>query len=436
MLEQECKKRIEEDFEAHKAAGQRQNYYLNHCSFNRGGEGLEVVYIPKIFDAKMKQKFSWIVETTYGIFEKMIRHYIEDADYRKLFGFSKEIEELICVPNLYDSYLPQARFDIFYHEEDDTFGFCEINADGAGAMNRQNELFYSLRYNKLYQEMDGEFSYMDPMSACMDAILSLYETYEKKVERPNIAILDFLKDDSSYAEFLEYAKRYRELGYDAQVYDVREVRYRDGALYAPDGMKIDLVYRRAVTTDLIAHWDEVQDFIGAIRDQNVCVMGSLCTQVVHNKMLSIVIHMPETTALLTEEEAAFVKEHFPYTERLDAGKMDFYLEDKDKWIIKPLDSYMCTGVWLGADLTEEEWKARLSECAGSPYIIQEVYPYERTPNIDFDEKDAEFKPYVNMEGLYVFDGKFGGVFHRQAVGNAIISEVNERSLPTVFMETE
>jgi hypothetical protein len=123
MWEEECRKRIEADPTTHKKAAARQNYYLNHCSFNRGGEGLEAVYIPKIFDAHTKQKFEWIVETTYGIFEKMIRHYLEDAQYRKLFGFPKEIEELICVPNLYDSYLPQARFDIFYHEEYESFGF-------------------------------------------------------------------------------------------------------------------------------------------------------------------------------------------------------------------------------------------------------------------------------------------------------------------------
>ena len=435
MLEQEMRQMVEADFDAHRASGERQNYYLNHCSFNRGGETLEAVYLPKLFDQKTKKKFEWIVETTYGIFEKIILHYIEDADYRKGFGFPREIEELICVPNLYRSYLPQARFDIFYHEADESFGFCEINADGAGAMNRQLELQNSLKENLLYRQLSDKYQFemYDPIDQCIHALLDLYDTYEKKIDHPNIAVLDFLYEGSSLAEFEIFAERFRSMGYQAQVCDVTKVRYHDGALYAPDGMRIDLVYRRAVTTDLISHLDEVQDFLQAIRSQDACVMGSICTQVVHNKSLSVMLHRPETLELLTPEEQAFVKEHFPYTARLTEAERSRYEADKDRWIIKPEDSYMCDGVYLGTDVEQEEWNRLLQECAGKPYIIQELYPYERTDNIDFAAEHPRFEQYVNMEGLYVFGGHLGGVFHRQAVGNAIISEVNERSLPTLFL---
>ena len=39
----------------------------------------------------------------------MIHHYLESASYRAKFGFPKEIEELILVPNGYDCNLPVAR---------------------------------------------------------------------------------------------------------------------------------------------------------------------------------------------------------------------------------------------------------------------------------------------------------------------------------------
>lgn len=439
MLEEDMKQMVEQDPERHRKSGEEQVYYLNHCSFNRGGEVLEAVYLPKIFNQKTKQRFSEIVDVTYGIFEKIIRRYVEDPDYRVPFGFPQPIEELICVPNLYDSYLPQARFDIFYHEQDDTFGFCEINADGAGAMNRQIELNRSLKYNALYQDLQKQyqFEFINPMEQCANALFAIYDTYKKKKADPSIAVLDFLYEGSSLAEFELFAKMFQDMGYRAQVCDVRSVKYKNGTLYAPDGTPIDLVYRRAVTTDIISHLDEVQDFLNAVRDQNVCVIGSLCTQVVHNKMLSVMLHRKETLDFLTEEERAFVKMHFPYTEVLTDQETDRFREDKNRWIIKPQDSYMCGGVYLGVDVSDTEWKRLLGECAKQPYIIQELYPYEQTANIDYYDKTKKphFEDYINMEGLYVFGGKFGGVFHRQAVGNAIISEVNERSLPTVFTLT-
>ena len=50
-----------------------------------------------------------------------------------------------------------------------------------------------------------------------------------------------------------------------------------------------------------------------------------------------------------------------------------------------------------------------------------------------DDLYEGFRDHINMTGLYVFNGQFGGIFHRQAVGSAIISEVNERSMPTLFI---
>ena len=65
----------------------------------------------------------------------MIKEYLKNPSYRKLFPFSRKLEELILIPNGYQSLLPIARFDIFYNEENGNFKFCEINTDGTSAMN-------------------------------------------------------------------------------------------------------------------------------------------------------------------------------------------------------------------------------------------------------------------------------------------------------------
>ncbi len=436
MLEQKWKEEIESDFELYRKSAKKQQEFLNNSSFCSKGDTLEVTYIPKIYSQKTKQQFEEIITTTYGIFDKMIHHYLESASYRAKFGFPKEIEELILVPNGYDCNLPVARFDIFYHEKDQSFGYCEINADGAGAMNRQVDLNRSLKYNEVYQKLSQEhqITFYDPIEHCINALLNIYATYKDRKENPGIAIIDFVYEGSSLVEWEEFAKRFQKRGYQAQVVDIRQLRYENGILSAPDGMEIDLIYRRAVTTDIIDHFAEVQPFIQAVKDQAVCLMGSFRTQIVHNKMLSVLLGDEETLSLLTDEERAFVKLHFPYTAPLKEEDLAEYIDTKDRWILKPQDEYCCSGIFVGSDLTRQEWETALKTCAKQTYIIQEMYEYEHTPNIDFEEEEPRFGIYINMTGMYVFGGKFGGIFHRQALGNAIISEVNERSLPTVFID--
>ena len=77
-----------------------------------------------------------------------------------------------------------------------------------------------------------------------------------------------------------------------------------------------MVYRRAVTTDVMEHYHEVGDFLAAVKNRDICLIGSFCTQIIHNKWLFQVLYREETAAFLTEEERQFVRKHVPKTELL------------------------------------------------------------------------------------------------------------------------
>ncbi|MBR2561951.1 MAG: hypothetical protein IKE31_07370, partial [Eubacterium sp.] len=151
-----------EVFEAYK------NHILTHMEENRRGaqamkESLEhsplywngivekTVHIPKVFDEETIRSFQEIATITYRIFGKVIQEYRTHEDYRALFPFSKELEELILLPAPYNGFLPIARFDLFYNEDTGEFSFCEINADGTAAMLRDLELRKALINNPAHQ---------------------------------------------------------------------------------------------------------------------------------------------------------------------------------------------------------------------------------------------------------------------------------------------
>ncbi|MCR4610439.1 MAG: hypothetical protein K5644_00925, partial [Lachnospiraceae bacterium] len=322
------------------------------------------VQIPRVYSEKEINLFENVVAVTYNIFNKVIEEYLNNEDYRKLFPFSKELEELILTPCGYDFKLPIARFDIFYHEKTGEFYFCEINTDGTSGMNEdriQDELNID---NPAHQKMIRRynFSTFEMFDSWVKTFMEIYSTYDKKVSNPNIAIVDFL-DGATLREFQEFARHFQKAGYNCEICDIRKMRYKNGKLYSENGNVIDAIYRRAVTVDIINNLDEVSDFYNAIKD-NACFMaGSFKTQILHHKYLFYILHLERTMQFLTKEEIEFVKEHVPYTVPFNEEfiSLDEVINNKAEYIIKPDDDYGSSGVFAGVELSQEEWEQKVSD---------------------------------------------------------------------------
>ena len=395
------------------------------------------VHIPRMYSEEMIEQFKEIVRTTYGIFEKVIKEYLNCADYRELFPFSKDLEELILIPNGYDSVLPIARFDIFYHEDTGRFHFCEINTDGTSGMNEDRLQDEFILDNPAHQEMRRRYRFrtMELFDSWVQKFLDLYKTYEGHVAKPNVAVVDFL-DKGTLREFQEFARHFQRAGVDAEVCDIRDLRFENGHLISPTGHVIDAVYRRAVTTDIMEHKDEIGAFIQAIRENACFIAGSLCTQIVHHKYIFHILHLPRTRQFLTQEEQDFIDEHVPRTMPFDDRfiSMEEVLKNKDHFILKPDDSYGSSGVHAGVEHTQEEWDAIVREAYGKEFICQDYVPQFATQNIDFAFGDGQWHSYINMAGLFVYNGEFAGVFARTAEGSGIIaSHRNERTQATYIV---
>ena len=393
----------------------------------------KTLQIPKVYSKETVEAFISICSMTHRIFEKVIREYLTHEDFRALFPFSKELEELILTPIGYEALLPMARFDIFYHEDTGEFYFCEINTDGTSAMIEDYYQGKLILDNPAHQAVIRKYrlSQFELFDSWVNTFLQLYSTYERKVERPNIAIIDFL-DQGTYREFQEFCYRFQQAGCFAEICDIRSLSYRDGALYSDRGNRIDAIYRRAVTSDIMKHTLETAPLLRAVKEQKVFMAGSFTSQIIHNKWLFHILRLDRTKRILSDEENAFVEAHIPMTGRLGEDfPIDRVLENKDAYILKPLDSYGSNGIYAGVECSQEDWENAVKSLPKEEYLCQKYCPQYKTENIDFAWGDGEWHSYLNMAGLYVYNGVFAGVFSRQAEGNGIIaSHRNERTVPT------
>lgn len=428
--------KLKKDMEGSKRSSLNCRKYLRQSSVAFKNRCVETLQLPKVYTINEIAKFREIVQTTYGIFEKVIGEYLKNEEYRKEFPFSKELEELICTPVGYKGSIPITRIDIFFNEEDFSFKFCEFNTDGTSAMVEDLELRKALEYNNIFGEISKEFRLdsFELFDSWVREVEAIYQTYNKRVQNPHIAIVDFL-DKAYLPEFTEFEARFKKYGFTVEVCDIRKMEYKQGKLISKEtGKKIDLIYRRAVTCDIMEQKSEIQPFLQAVKGQDVCLLGGFKTQIVHHKALFYVLHGQKTKEILTKEEKKFVEEHVPKTYLLDEYDTLDVCRNKEKWILKPIDSYASRGVYAGIDYTKEEWKDLVDKSTGKSYIVQEYCIPFKTLNIDLTLKNPILKEYNNLTGIYVYGGRFAGVYSRMADGGIISSQYNEKTVATLFVQ--
>ena len=383
------------------------------------GKPVPFTYNPMFFTKEEEENIKYIMEYMMNICDKVTYEYIKNAEFRKRFLFPKEIEELILLENLYDVNIPIARFDMFY-KNNDNFKFCELNTDGSSAMNEDNTIARILLESKSMEDFKNgkEFINRELIDKWVDESLKLYEKARFSEGNPNVAIVDF-KESATIYEFIEFKKAYERRGLKAFIVDPRDLVYRDEKLYF-DNTRIDLIYRRIVTFELIEKFSEAEAFIKAYKDKSVVTIGSLRSQVAHNKIFFKVLHDDDIRYLFEDEEIDFIKKHIPYTGIFGGEKRVFneVLVNKDKYVIKPMDMNASQGVLIGRDLDSATWQKGLEKAFENNYIYQEfVEPFER--EFIVYEEGLKKKKLKYLVGAFLYNKKYAGMYTRVSENNLI-----------------
>lgn len=407
-------------------------------------------FVPRLYDRKTYDAMTTISTTAHRILEKVMERYFTDTAYRELFSFDERLKELILLPRGYDALLPFARVDIFLNEDNYTAKFCEFNADGSSGMNEDREIVHSVENSASFKQFAAhhKVASSELFTTWVEEFLAIYATYEHRVENPRFAICDYL-ENAVVDEFEIFTKIFAEYGFTCIVQDVRDLNFDGETLTAKDGGPIHAIWRRSVTNDVIEYWDESQDLIEAVKAEKVALIGSFAGHLVHDKQIFRVLYLPETAAFLTEDEVQFIKDTIPFTAFLDAESVDLasIKQEKDAWIIKPTDHYGSDEVHAGSYYTQTEWEALIdrfaNSAAGIDFIVQEyVTPFQTLTlepdagieDLSDDEVDRVGAFYNNLSGLYLYNGRFQGVFSRLGPLPTISKDMKGITSATIWVD--
>lgn len=407
-------------------------------------------FVPRLFNEQTRDTMKYLAETAHRILVKVIERYLDDPEYRSCFTFDPRLEELILLPRGYASVLPFARVDTFLDEETYLAKFCEFNGDGSSGMNENREITVSVAGSQSFRTFvtRHRIETCELFHAWVEKFVEIYRSYEHAVEDARFAIVDYL-ENGVVDEFKLFKQFFRVKGHACEIVDVRDLRFDGRRLRDAEGNRIDAIWRRCVTNDVVEHWDEpgTQALIEAVRMQKVALIGSFAGHLVHDKQIFRVLHDERTQAFLTDEERFFVQETVPYTAFLTPEEIVSRnaRATKDDWIIKPSDHYGADQVYAGCALSQAEWDAKLDELADGSrgvFILQSyVTPFKTLtlpPDTGIDEladEDVVSTPveYNNINGLYLYDGEFAGVFSRLGPLPTISKDMQGMTAATIWV---
>ncbi|MFW6015955.1 MAG: hypothetical protein ACOCRK_05920 [bacterium] len=410
---------------------------VNNSTAIYKGEPIDFLYQAFFFDKVEYQKLEKLLAGLISILNKVINKYKTDSKFRSYFPFSKLMEELILLDPGYKYSFPIGRFDIFY-KKDDYIKFCELNTDGASAMNEVRVLQDLMMENKAIKKIRKKYSLrgFELFHSWIDKIIENYKEFNNGIDdKPNIAIIDFEGEGTTY-EFKEFQKRLIEKGYQTIICTPAELTYKKSTLFYQD-IEIKLIYRRAITARLLEEADKIEDLLQAYKDGTVCLVGGLVSQIVHNKYLFAILHDKEKTSFLSNKEQEYIEKYIPYTQVLDFNNkliIDELLENKNKYILKPFDLYAAKGVYVGRDFSNGEWRMILREIVEENYLFQEFVDVPEKEVCSIKDDQIIFEKYGFLLGLFTYNNQLNGLYTRSGRKNIIGAIAESFIVPNYIIE--
>ena len=292
---------------------------------------------------------------------------------------------------------------------DDTgYRIVELNVDSPGGAAFMDVCVEALRKTSIWKRFralhPGKYLASDKLD--LPLLLDAWDQWGG-TGVPRVAIVDWVTVNT-VAEFELLRQRFCEVGVETIVADPRELEFRGGKLLDYDGKPIDLIYRRVLVEDLLAQPEAVQPLLKAFRSGAVCVVNTLACKPLTVKSLLSQIHLPEFEKMpISKSDLAFLRRLMPWTADVeDSPMLDRVRAQRETTILKPADGYGGQGLYLGWEMTQQDWEAAIQEAVNGRYVAQERvfipqadFPVALEDGWKYERFRVDFAPYMFGQAL-------------------------------------
>jgi hypothetical protein len=372
-----------------------------------GERPLCVALRPQLLTRKRYEQAVAAAEGVHSALSALEGALLGDADLRAELGLEAEEERLALADPGCKSSSPSARLDSFFSDE---VRFVEYNAESPAGMAYGDNLaaiFAGLPVMKAFRKsFPGRF--LPTRGRQLAAMLRAFRQWGRG-GKAAIAIVDW-EGLPTAPEFEMFKAFFESEGVKTVICDPRALELRRGRLYAR-GVPVNLVYRRVLTSELLARGEDARALGDAYVAGAVCVVNSFRAKLLHKKMSLALLSDERYERLYTPAQRAAIRRHIPWTRRVRPELAEDIARRRETLVLKPNDEYGGKGVVLGWTVSQVEWEATIGVATTRSYVVQEAVEIPRLAfplaldGVRYLDLAVDLDPYL-------FDGKAGGFMTR------------------------
>ena len=379
------------------------------------------------------------VSSLWQAFQTLEAHALRDEALAAEIGLSADERALAVIDPGYDDATVVSRLDTYFHEKPRVL---EYNADSPAGMSYQAGQAALMRRLPVMTRFSSEFRLEDLRAdvALRETLLRVWREFAARkgirTSVPVVAIVD-LAGAATGAEFSLVTRDLERHGISALIAAPEELTYRAGKLQAR-GRDIDLVYKRLLVADFLAHYDINHPLVQAYADGAVCVASSFRCTIAHKKKALSALLDPRHSEWFTAEERATVAALVARTSPLADVDTKTLEADRQSWVLKPNDAHGGEGVTLGWETNADNWRASLDAARNGDYVVQaRVEPtFGSYPIFDAlrPGEGASVRTLIEDCNAYVFRGSLGGILTRLSDAAVINVSRGGQAIPTFVID--
>jgi hypothetical protein len=387
-----------------------------------GARPLSVALRPHFIDEVQFRQLAATSELVYTALQRLESAVLDDPALRAELALEPEEERLAVADPGFRSASPSARLDGFLT---DRIRFVEYNAESPAGMAYSDNLAAVFDELPVMRELRRRHRLRPlPVRAAQQAaMLAAFEEWARgRPEAPTIAIVDW-EGLPTASEFELFRQHFEAAGIPTVVCDPRALELRDGRLQFGD-RRINLVYRRVLTSELLARDEETRTLREAYLCGATCVVNSFRAKLLHKKMSLALLSDDRWAHIYTAEQRAAIESHVPWTRRLAEGAttrhgepvpdlVEHAVQHRDELVLKPNDEYGGKGVVLGWTVGAGDWERELRQALQQPTVLQERVPVPRERFPVAADGMAWMDLSIDIDP-YLFHGRVSGCLTRLA----------------------
>lgn len=412
-----------------------------------GAHPLSVSLRPRLLARSTWDRAVLAAEAIYDALRTVEKAVLTDPYLRAELALPAQEERLALASPGYRDSSPSSRLDSFFADD---IGYVEYNAESPAGMAYGDELtavFDELpvmsRFAQRYR-----LSRLPVRGHQLEAMLGVFWEWAHNTghtDPPRIAIVDW-PGLPTLTEFEMFQRFFAAAGIDCCICDPTQMSFDGNVLTGCDGRYVNLVYRRVLTTELLARGDAVRGLLDAYLAGAVCVVNSFRAKLLHTKMTLALLSDESHHQLFSPAQRDAINQFVPWTRKAADGPTTRHgriipdlLAHLDAHrrglVLKPNDEYGGKGVILGWTAGESEWRQAVQIAATQSYVVQEALPVPRESfPIALGGRVNLLDLAVDMDP-YLFRGTVGGVLTRLSSSALLNVTAGEGSVvPTYILE--